>query len=137
MNRNAAERHVLAEIFAALGERDAKRARGDLGVLEKHLVEIAHPVEQQAIRIGNFYFDVLRHRRRHAAFVSRRIRFGKPIDCVCAMGAEVSRWASRFYDGHARWMRHARLYAGHPRLSLHSELNVREDVDGRDKPGHD
>ena len=27
-------------------------AAGDLGVLEEQLVEIAHPVEQQAIRVG-------------------------------------------------------------------------------------
>src|SRR5262245_24021919 len=30
--------------------------------------------------------------------------------------------------------RHARLYAGHPRLSLNA---VKQDVDGWDKPGHD
>jgi hypothetical protein len=30
--------------------------------------------------------------------------------------------------------RHARLYAGHPRLDERAE---NQDVDGRDKPGHD
>jgi hypothetical protein len=30
------------------------------------------------------------------------------------------------------FLRHARLHAGHPRLTLKNE-----DVDGRDKPGHD
>ena len=68
---NAAQRHVLAEIFSALGEHDAERARGDLGILEEHLVEIAHPVEQQAIRIGGLDLDILRHRRRDAPFVRR------------------------------------------------------------------
>ena len=68
-DRHAAHRHVLAEILAALGQHDAERARGDLGVLEEHLVEIAHPVEQQAIRIGGLDLDVLRHHRRDAAGV--------------------------------------------------------------------
>ena len=45
--------------------------RGDLGVLEEQLVEIAHPVEQQAIRIGGLDLDVLLHHRRGAR---RRIR---------------------------------------------------------------
>ena len=40
---------------------------GDLGVLEEQLVEIAHPVEQQAIRIGRLDLDVLLHHRRDAA----------------------------------------------------------------------
>ena len=40
--------------------------RGDLGVLEEQLVEIAHPVEQQAIRIGGLDLDVLLHDRRGA-----------------------------------------------------------------------
>ena len=69
---NAAQRHVLAEIFSALGEHDAERARGDLGVFEEHLVEIAHPVEQQAVGIGGLDLDELRHRRRDAALVGRR-----------------------------------------------------------------
>jgi hypothetical protein len=30
--------------------------------------------------------------------------------------------------------RHARLYAGHPRLH---DMAANKDVDGRDKPGHD
>ncbi len=46
-----------------------ERARGDLGVLEEQLVEVAHPVEQQAIRIGGLDLDVLLHHRRGAARV--------------------------------------------------------------------
>ena len=67
---NAAQRHVLAEIFSAFGEHDAERARGDLGVFEEHLVEIAHPVEQQVVRMGGLDLDVLRHRRRDAPVVA-------------------------------------------------------------------
>ena len=61
-----------AEMLAALGQHDAERARGDLGVLEEHLVEIAHPVEQQAVRIGGLDLDVLLHHRRDAAGVAVR-----------------------------------------------------------------
>jgi hypothetical protein len=32
-------------------------------------------------------------------------------------------------------LRHARLYAGHPRLP--SRMSAKKDVDGRDEPGHD
>jgi len=53
-------------MLAALGEHDAERARGDFGVLEEQFVEIAHPIEQQAIRIGGFDLDILLHHRRGA-----------------------------------------------------------------------
>ena len=61
---DAAHRNVVALVPAALGEGDAEGPAGDLGVLEEHLVEIAHPVEQEAIRIGGLDLDVLRHHRR-------------------------------------------------------------------------
>ncbi len=61
LDRHPAHRDVLAEMLAALGEHDAERAARDLGVLEEHLVEVAHPVEQQAVRIGGFDLDVLLH----------------------------------------------------------------------------
>jgi hypothetical protein len=52
MDRHAAHRDRLAQVLAALGQRDAQRRGGGLGVVEEHLVEIAHPVEQQRARIG-------------------------------------------------------------------------------------
>ena len=66
VDRHAAHRDVAAEMLAALGEHDAERARGDFGVLEEQFVKIAHPVEQQAIRVGGFDLDVLPHHRRGA-----------------------------------------------------------------------
>ena len=72
MNRHPAHRDVIAEMFAALCQRDAKRARGDDSVVEEQLVEIAHPVEEQAIRIGRPDLDVLLHHRRDAG--GRRVR---------------------------------------------------------------
>ena len=71
LDRHAAHRNVFAEMLAALGQHDAERARRHFGVLEEQLVEIAHPVEQQAIRIGGFDFDVLLHHRRDARCVDR------------------------------------------------------------------
>ena len=67
LDRHAAHRDVAAEMFAALGEHDAERAAGDFGVVEEQFVEIAHPVEQKAIRIGGLDLDILLHHRRDAA----------------------------------------------------------------------
>ena len=66
LDRHAAHRDVVALVLAALGQNDAERARGDLGIPEEQFVEIAHPVEQQAVRIGGLDLDVLRHHRRDA-----------------------------------------------------------------------
>ena len=63
LDRHAAHRDVGAQMLAALGQHDAERARGDFGVLEEQFVEIAHPVEQQAVRIGGLDLDVLLHHR--------------------------------------------------------------------------
>ena len=52
MNRHAAHGDIFAQMLAALGQRDAEVARGDLRILKEQLVEIAHAVEQQATRIG-------------------------------------------------------------------------------------
>ena len=57
----------LPLMLAALGEHDAERPARDLRVLEEQLVEIAHPVEQEAIRVRGLDLDVLRHHRRDAA----------------------------------------------------------------------
>ena len=38
--------------------------RGDRGVLEEQLVEIAHAVEQETIGVGRFDLEILRHHRR-------------------------------------------------------------------------
>ena len=61
--------------LAALGERDAQVARGNLGILEEELVEIAHAVEEQAAGIGRLDLQVLRHDRR-GALVGGTIRTG-------------------------------------------------------------
>ena len=66
-------------VLAALRQHDAERARGDLGVGEEQLVEIAHAVEQQAVRVGGLDLQVLRHHRRDAGGVVGRFRRDAPI----------------------------------------------------------
>ena len=64
VHRHAAHRDVLALVLAALGERDVERARSEGRVLEEQLVEIAHPVKEQAIGMLALDRKVLRHHRR-------------------------------------------------------------------------
>ena len=67
MHRHAAHRDVLALMLAALGQHDAERPAGLLGVVEEQLVEIAHAVEQQRIRVRRLDLDELLHHRRRRA----------------------------------------------------------------------
>ena len=62
--RQTAHRHAVAR-----GERKVEDLRAGLGVLEKHLVEITEPEQQQRV-LGQFAFDaaILRHHRRELGF---------------------------------------------------------------------
>jgi hypothetical protein len=51
-------------MLAAPGERDVEDGCGLQRILEEQLVEIAHAVEQQAIRMHPLGREILRHRRR-------------------------------------------------------------------------
>ena len=72
VHRHAAHRDVLAEMLAALGQRDVEGGAGRLGVGEEHLVEVAHPVEQQRIRMLRLVLQILRHHRREDGVVGHR-----------------------------------------------------------------
>lgn len=63
-HRHAAHGDIHAAMLAALRQYDAERARGHLGILEEQFVEIAHPVEEQAIRMLRLDLEILRHGRR-------------------------------------------------------------------------
>jgi hypothetical protein len=65
-HRHAAHRDIHALMLAALGQHDAERAGGDLGILEEQLVKVAHPVKQQQPGIGGLDLKVLFHHRRDA-----------------------------------------------------------------------
>ena len=62
--RQAAHRHAVAR-----GEREVEQLRAGLRVLEKHLVKIAEPEEQQRV-LRQFAFDaaILRHHGRELGF---------------------------------------------------------------------
>jgi len=64
MNRHAAHRNILPKVLPALGERDIERGRSCNGIIEKHLIKIAHAVEQQGAGVGGLDFKILRHHRR-------------------------------------------------------------------------
>jgi hypothetical protein len=51
-------------MLAALGQRDVQRLGRRDRIVEEHLVEIAHPVEQQRIRDARLDLQILRHHRR-------------------------------------------------------------------------
>ena len=80
MHRHAAHGDVLAQMLAALGQRDAERARGDLGVLEEQLVEIAHAVEQEAVGVGRLDLQILgdHGRGERRLLLARGVRRGCP-----------------------------------------------------------
>ncbi len=63
VHRHAAHGDVLPEMLAALGERDAERAGSDRRVVEEHLVEIAHAVEQQTVGVVRLDLQILGHHR--------------------------------------------------------------------------
>ena len=93
-HRHAAHRDVRALVLAALGQHDAERAARDLGVLEEQLVEIAHPVEQQAIRMGRLDLLILAHHRGDAGGVAGAKRRAVPLQ-----GNRVGRTGA-LRDGH-------------------------------------
>jgi hypothetical protein len=65
MKRHAAHRHRRARrIFRPRGQGEIERARGNQRVLVEHLVEIAHPEEQQRMPVLPLRVEVLLHRRR-------------------------------------------------------------------------
>ncbi len=66
LDRDAAHRNVVAQMFAALGEHDAECAGRDFRVVEEQFVKIAHAVKEQAVRIRRFDLDILRDHRRGA-----------------------------------------------------------------------
>ena len=88
LDRHAAHRNVAAEMLAALGEHDAERAACDLGVGEEQLVEVAHPVEQQAVGMGRLDLEVLLHHRRDPAEVIGRAPIAGRIE-RCGSGTVV------------------------------------------------
>ena len=65
-HRHAAHGYIRAVVLAALGQRDVERPRRGHGVVEEQLIEVAHAVKQQAIRVFRLDCQVLDHHWRDA-----------------------------------------------------------------------
>jgi hypothetical protein len=72
-DRNASHLHRRAIGRAACGQLDVEQTRRALGVIEEELVEIAHPVEQQDVRVLRLDAQILLHHRRMAGELSRGV----------------------------------------------------------------
>ncbi len=85
MDGHAAHRNIVAQMLAALGERDIERFGSGLRIVEEQLVEIAHPVEQQRFGVARLDVEILRHHRRYrfashdAPRIIVRARLGCPV----------------------------------------------------------
>src|SRR3546814_16645504 len=65
VHRHASQGNVLTQVLATLGKRDIERRGRLLGILEEHLVEVAHAIEQQAVLMRLLDLQVLGHHGRH------------------------------------------------------------------------
>ena len=63
MNRHPAHGNVLPSMPPSARERDVERRRGTFRILEEHLVEVAHAIEQDRIRMRALDVHVLGHHR--------------------------------------------------------------------------
>ena len=54
MMRHTAHRNINAVMLAAFCKRNIQRSRRSHSIIEKHLIEIAHPVKQQGVGISGF-----------------------------------------------------------------------------------
>src|SRR5690606_1727536 len=57
---HAAHRNVFSQVLATLGEHDSERLGGDDSILEEQFIEVAHPVPEQAVRVGSLDLQILR-----------------------------------------------------------------------------
>ena len=63
VKRNAAHRRALLHAAVSAGQRQLQLARGGVGILEKHLIEVAEAVHEDKILVLILYFKVLLHHR--------------------------------------------------------------------------
>jgi hypothetical protein len=66
VDRYAAHRHPLAPVLAAEGKGQAERLGRGPGVGEEQLEEVAHPEEEQRVRVLRLGGEPLRQRGRSA-----------------------------------------------------------------------
>ena len=74
MKRHACHRDGIALfIFATSGQGDAQNIGSKLGIIEKQLIEIAHPVQHQSMGIIRFKREILLH---HGGVMVKIVRHG-------------------------------------------------------------
>jgi hypothetical protein len=106
-------------MLSALGQRDVERRRRLFGIVEEHLVEIAHPVEQQIIRMCAFDLQILRHHGR-GCIACRRRHSGCRAGCLLVVG----RWRIRRVDRYVICVCHAAKLSQPPaRSNRHRGIN--------------
>ena len=66
---HAAHGDVLTQVLAPFGQGDGEGAGRRHRVVEEHLVEVAHAVEQEDVRVLALDGQVLRHHRRDAGLL--------------------------------------------------------------------
>ncbi len=112
MDRHAAHGNILAQMLAALGERDAECRRGFHCIIEEQLVKIAHAIEEQRIDIRRLDLNILFHHGRQAngrclggvffrfraVFVSRRFHLKTFIYCLAGEAKVIKFRIPSFLD---------------------------------------
>ena len=68
VDRDAAHGDGFAQVEAPFGEGDVEGRRRRDGVVEEHLVEVAHPVEKKGAGVLGLDLQILRHHRRDGFF---------------------------------------------------------------------
>ena len=99
VERHAGHRDRRAGGCAARGERDVEELGGALRVVVEQLVEIAHPVEQQLVRMLRLRAEILLHHRR----VRRRAEVGglaAGVDIVRIIKLAPRSWPARAARAH-------------------------------------
>ena len=79
--RHAGHLHRCATGRAAGGQRDVEQSRGALGIVVEQFVEVAHPVEEQDVRMLRLDAQELLHHRRVAGEVSRSVH-GRNVERI-------------------------------------------------------
>ncbi len=63
LDGHAGQRHVRGAAVVSRGEGEAELPRGEPRVVFEHLIEVAHPEEQDGIRVPSLDLAVLLHQR--------------------------------------------------------------------------
>ena len=92
VERHAGHRDRLAGGLTARRQRDVEQSRGALRVVEEQLVEVAHAIEQQHVRVLRLQAQVLLHHRGvgfEGGGHAERDRFVQAELCLCSSIAQL------------------------------------------------